>query len=328
MIGPLEGMHIIIRSRLWLFPGVLGKSMLKRRRRSEVEREHRKKQWALMENAKAADSNYIPDNPDDLKFQMGKFLRRCQFPEFRVLFRAFDLFGFSDIKNIKNLEAVDALTKQCQKQVFKTFPVLDMLDTGGSIISILNPANHIRILKNINALRMGERKPVDPSTFKFDETPTRYEEIEKDDVTKNLDPDWWDRHEPQPWGTLRLMVGQQGACFCLGCSSALLMEQIIMLITSYTLPLLIRISRAFSLSLSLSLSLSHVSLDRATSNLLIVFLFTTLSLVLKLIERNNSVLGGGRVTGLSGAFQKFEQGDKHDCLLHFQLHIHGVRKGF
>jgi len=62
MIGPLEGMHIIIRSRLWLFPGVLGKSMLKRRRRSEVEREHRKKQWALMENAKAADSNYIPDN--------------------------------------------------------------------------------------------------------------------------------------------------------------------------------------------------------------------------------------------------------------------------
>ena len=240
-VGPLEGMHIIIRSRLWLFPGLLGPATLVRRKRSEVDKAHDKKESEVLKKAKEGNPKFISDDPNDLKFALGPFLRRCQFPEFRVLFRAFDKFPFSEISSIKNLEVVDQLTAQCQKQVFKTFPILDILDTGGSIVSILNPYNYARIIKNWNALRKGERKPVDPSTFKFDETPTRYEEIEKDDVTKNLDPDWWDRHEPQPWGTLRLMVGQQGACFCLGCSSALLMEQIIML-SSYTLPRLIRIS--------------------------------------------------------------------------------------
>ena len=63
----MEAMHIIVRSRLWLFPGVLGVSQLQRRARSEVD--------ALL-RAQEEDLVREPEDPGELKFNMTAFLRR------------------------------------------------------------------------------------------------------------------------------------------------------------------------------------------------------------------------------------------------------------
>jgi hypothetical protein len=64
----MEAMHIIVRSRLWLFPGVLGASQLQRRSRKEVDA-------ILLEQERK--KNVAPDDPTELKFNMTTFLRRC-----------------------------------------------------------------------------------------------------------------------------------------------------------------------------------------------------------------------------------------------------------
>ena len=192
-----------------MFPGVLGKATLKRRKRTKVEKTLKKQEQEVWDRHLAENPDYDPDDPGHLEFDMGEFLRRCQFPEFRSLFRANDLYPFSDIKKIKDLDMMDTLTENCQAQVFKIFPVLDMLDTGGSFVNLINPANYIRILKNMNAIRRGERRPADPDSIKDHELATRYEEIEVDDKSKDLPAKWFDRDEPLPWGTLRLKVNAE-----------------------------------------------------------------------------------------------------------------------
>ena len=62
-------MHIIIRSRLWLFPGVLGENQLHRRLRSEVEAD-----CAREEERKARKLG--KDDPTALRFRMTAFLRK------------------------------------------------------------------------------------------------------------------------------------------------------------------------------------------------------------------------------------------------------------
>jgi hypothetical protein len=67
--------------------------------------------------------------------------QRCCFPEFRVLFRAMDLYPWSSISDLTDMDTLDQITEICQAQVMKIFPVLDMLDCGCSIMCVRVSSN-------------------------------------------------------------------------------------------------------------------------------------------------------------------------------------------
>jgi hypothetical protein len=79
-VGHVEMMMIIIRSRLWLFPGVLGPQQLQRRKRSEMEQEMRHIEEDHEEERKQQPW-YRPNAAHELKFGMTPFLRKCQVSE-------------------------------------------------------------------------------------------------------------------------------------------------------------------------------------------------------------------------------------------------------
>mmetsp|Transcript_19770 Transcript_19770/g.25787 ORF Transcript_19770/g.25787 Transcript_19770/m.25787 type:complete len:166 (-) Transcript_19770:2083-2580(-) len=121
-VGHLESMHLIIRSRLWLFPGVLGTTP-ERVKRSELEASRR-------EEISKPSWEEFQDNPE---FGMTHFLQRCQFPEFRVLFRAFELYPYSHVTELakKDEDYADKITVLAQNQIMRVFPILDFLDVAG-----------------------------------------------------------------------------------------------------------------------------------------------------------------------------------------------------
>jgi hypothetical protein len=117
-VGHLESMHLIIRSRMWLFPGVLGplkkvkRSILDAQRAVEVT----KPQWDDEDEKKGK-----------LTFNMTHFLKRCQFPEFRCLFRAYELYPWSQVSRMKDSDYADRITSKAQDQVY----FHRVLDVGG-----------------------------------------------------------------------------------------------------------------------------------------------------------------------------------------------------
>ena len=77
-VGHLESMHVIIRSRMWLFPECFGK--------------YRKLGWSQIEKSqRMANPKPVAANDDDVTYtyELERFLKKCQFPEFSFLFRAF-----------------------------------------------------------------------------------------------------------------------------------------------------------------------------------------------------------------------------------------------
>mmetsp|Transcript_69159 Transcript_69159/g.135956 ORF Transcript_69159/g.135956 Transcript_69159/m.135956 type:complete len:616 (+) Transcript_69159:501-2348(+) len=118
---------------------------------------------------------------------MTPFLRKCQFPEFRCLFRAIALYPWASISTMHHDDdMMDMLTKQAQGKVMRVFPMLDFLDVLSNVPNMINPVNHKRYVGNFLQYFRGKRSPVDPSTFEKDEVVTRYEEVEKDDVNPPL----------------------------------------------------------------------------------------------------------------------------------------------
>ncbi len=75
-------MYVIVRSRLWLFPGLLGP--YKTVKRSTIEREAK---HALLPHRRPSMAD---SDAGLLFFDLVHYLKRCQFPEFRSLFRALE----------------------------------------------------------------------------------------------------------------------------------------------------------------------------------------------------------------------------------------------
>mmetsp|Transcript_5442 Transcript_5442/g.7074 ORF Transcript_5442/g.7074 Transcript_5442/m.7074 type:complete len:797 (-) Transcript_5442:209-2599(-) len=194
-VGHLESMHLIIRSRMWLFPGVLGvpkivkRSIMEAKRKLEVQRP----QWDD-EDAKKG----------KLTFNMTHFLQRCQFPEFRCLFRAYELYPWSQVSKMKDTDYADRITKKAQDQIMRVFPILDVLDVAGSIPAVMNPINWVRLTARLGAYLVGaDPKPVHPDDIAFGSLASRAEEIEEDDMS-DLNLPYIQRSEPLPWATVRL----------------------------------------------------------------------------------------------------------------------------
>jgi len=198
-VGHLESMSLIIRSRMWLFPGILNDMTVQKRsetnklRMLEVMMEERK------ENPTEEDSSHFAD--EDHRFVMLSFLKKCHFPEFRVLLRAFAVFPWSRVEDLKDVKKQDMLMGIARNQIQSAFPVLDLLGVCSSLPSICNPVTYFRLVKHLAVHCLGrQRKVMDP--VKFPQYVTRAEDIEEDDVSANIP--FYERKEPLPWGTLRL----------------------------------------------------------------------------------------------------------------------------
>jgi hypothetical protein len=105
-VGHLEHMAIIIRSRLWLFPGILGDLPVSKRSDLEVQR---KKEIAAMAKEKKASSH---------RFAMVRYLKRCQFPEFRILFRSMESMPWSTVPHLSDRSLGAAITEIAQEDVY------------------------------------------------------------------------------------------------------------------------------------------------------------------------------------------------------------------
>ena len=88
-----------------------------------------------------------------------------------------------------------------------TFPVLDVLNCSGSVPALMNPLNFVRWGQRFMAMLLGKHRcTYEPGAMAFDETFTRSEEIEKNDVTPKeiQELPYFQQPEPKAWGTLRL----------------------------------------------------------------------------------------------------------------------------
>ena len=172
-------MIVIIRSRMWLFPGSLGVESLHRRSRREVESDHKKKQQPGAGGPTEREEN------EEKRFPMTIFLRRCLFPEFRCLFRAFDQYPWASITTSFDQGTVDALVKVATAQVNRSFPVLDLLNCAQSLPALASPRNILRWSRNWLMYLRGKRGTCKAEDIKPGEQATRYEEIEFDDVSED-----------------------------------------------------------------------------------------------------------------------------------------------
>jgi len=201
-VGHLESMSLIIRSRMWLFPGILNDMTVQKRsetnklRMLEVMMEERK------ENPTEEDSSHFAD--EDHRFVMLSFLKKCHFPEFRVLLRAFAVFPWSRVEDLKDVKKQDMLMGIARNQIQSAFPVLDLLGVCSSLPSICNPVTYFRLVKHLAVHCLGrQRKVMEP--LPFPQYATRAEDIEEDDVSPEALLPFYERKEPLPWGTLRLL---------------------------------------------------------------------------------------------------------------------------
>lgn len=184
-------MAIIIRSRLWLFPGVIGSLPVVLRSDLEIQR---KKEIQAMAKEKKSTSH---------RFAMVRYLKRCQFPEFRVLFRSFESLPWSTVPSLPDRSLANAITEIAQEDIMDAFPILDFLRVTSSLPSLGNPLNWLRLSKRLVHFFCCRGGRV-MSIPKFPRIVTRAEDIEEDDVCKDSDKAGFERQEAMPWGSLRL----------------------------------------------------------------------------------------------------------------------------
>ena len=99
--------YLILRSRMWLFPGVCG-GPPRVSKRSDHEAA-RRAQAATWEQTQFIGGHH--------KFAMMDFLKWCQFPEFRILFRALETFPWARVGNLKDSRKADHIQGIAQHQV-------------------------------------------------------------------------------------------------------------------------------------------------------------------------------------------------------------------
>ena len=108
---------------------------------------------------------------------------------------------------MEDAEKADIIITKCQDQIMRVFPIIDVLNCGGSIPAMMNPLNYMRWARRFTALIFGRQR----STMSLDdlqpgEIISRAEEIEVDDSEDSLEnktKPYYKRSEPPPWGSLR-----------------------------------------------------------------------------------------------------------------------------
>ena len=78
-------------------------------------------------------------------------MQRCNFPEFRCLFRAVEMYPWAEVSKMEDTKYADLVVTKCQDQIMRVFPIIDVLNCGGSLPAMLNPLNYIRWLKRFSA---------------------------------------------------------------------------------------------------------------------------------------------------------------------------------
>jgi hypothetical protein len=175
-VGHVEAMHIIARSKFWLFPGVLPGS-LRRRKRSAVERRLIKRDELLSprtgsgsgggggggggggQSSGSGRGRTTATTPasasmvdEAKKLPMTSFLRSCHFPELRVLFESMDAWPWHTLlshpSRLGNRAEVDGLSRRISLQVFRAFPILDALSCGTALPTLFNPVRMRRWIGN------------------------------------------------------------------------------------------------------------------------------------------------------------------------------------
>ena len=102
----------------------------------------------------------------DHRFNVLRFLKRCHFPEFRVLFRALAVYPWNEVTGLKDVHKQDMLMGIARQQIEGAFPVLDLLSVCSSLPSAFNPANYFRLVKRLALhLMCRQRRVIEPVQF-------------------------------------------------------------------------------------------------------------------------------------------------------------------
>ena len=213
-VGFLQSMHLMIRGRLWMFPGILGKVTEIKRSEIDVAKGSFSKEKVEGDDEDSGDEDPMLLNDWDFE----GFLERCQFPEFRCLLRA--VKGdkqWGKVRHFHNAEKRELLAKEAKASIDKVFPILDVLSCVSILPTLINPFHWARWVLAYGAYFTGRSN----KAHRLEEVGKgkhvlRSEEIEVDDMSPAAaggagDSDRAAREgglsagqEPTPWGTLRL----------------------------------------------------------------------------------------------------------------------------
>ena len=222
-VGMNESMYVIIRSRFWLFPGILDKS------RADAQKRIINKSAIEIEQDEANDAFDEHSEYDTMRiFPLKDYVTRATFerdiPENRILQRnlqrhhwsyVFDYDNFMGSKSEEEQKQehndADKVIKLARKHVLMVFPLLALLDVACCLPKLMNVLRLMKILKHmITSLATRET-----AVRNMDQYPekgliaTRTEEYERDDLKGSLHPKTNAKRiqgmsEPMPWATLVL----------------------------------------------------------------------------------------------------------------------------
>ena len=215
-VGMNESMYVIIRSRFWLFPGILDKS------RADAQKRIINKSAIEIEQDEANDAFDEHSEYDTMRiFPLKDYVTRATFerdiPENRILQRnlqrhhwsyVFDYDNFigskSEEEQAQEHDDADKVIKLARKHVLMVFPVLALLDVACCLPKLMNVLRLLKICKHLVTSR-GYTPVRNMSEYpEKGVIATRSEEYERDDIRGSPHPKTGAARiqgmsEPMPW---------------------------------------------------------------------------------------------------------------------------------